>query len=134
MTLRNRSSHKMSMKNLSWWRLSKTIVLTKITIHFKWICLPTREMILSPLESEREIKDTTIYQMKAKTSKSRPIKHLLKVAVLMTMIHTSLRQMLKTWIKLLLSIQALCKTKSSQSQAMSHLATRPIVSQLLLPQ
>lgn len=88
----------MSMKNLSWWHLSKTIVSTKMSIHFKWICLPTREKILSPRDLERETKDT-IYQMKAKTSKSRPIKHLLKEAELMTMIPTRLKS--KTWTKLL---------------------------------
>ena len=77
----------MSMRSLSWWRRNKTIVSTKMSIHFKWICLPnqTREKILSPRDLERDNKDT-IYQMKVKTSKSRHIKHLLKEAVLMTMI------------------------------------------------
>ena len=89
-TLRKWSSHKMSMRSLSWWRLSKTIVSTKMSIHFKWICLPnkTREKILSPRDLERDNKDTINYQMKVKTLKLRHIKHLLKEAVLMTMIPT----------------------------------------------
>lgn len=86
----------MSMRSLSWWRRNKTIVSTKMSIHFKWICLPnqTREKILSPRDLERDNKDT-IYQMKVKTSKSR----LVKEAVLMTMIPLKTRLKSKTWTK-----------------------------------
>ena len=66
-TLRKSNSHKILMTILSWWRLNKTIVSTKMSILSKWICLPkidklvmfsTRGKILYRRALEKELKDT----------------------------------------------------------------------------